>query len=244
MVRPLPRFRSSALLLGALLLACQGEPYGRTPPAGGEAKAAGEPAVSGTTKPKPGAAPSGTKAPAAQADAPLGKILPDAPLPLGKMLGAEPAAAEAFVGPPLPNSKGEMRDKCVRFLPERTWFRCRYAWQRYTDETNTFGVVQITFEDGKVAGVSVEDLPGSGDFDPRKALSLVGLDLPLEPKVDHPTPEVTVWTWWNARARLRVHGREHFVRVSSVNGTWDSAKVEIILNDHLTADEKSRVIEG
>ena len=177
-------------------------------------------------------------------DAPLGKILPDAPLPLQEILGAKPAKAETFVGPPLPNSKGEMRDKCVRYLPERTWFRCRYAWQRYSDTSGTFGVVQLTYEDGKVSGVAVEKLPGSGDFDPRKALSLVGLDLPLPPKVDEPAPDVTVWTWWNARARLRVHGREHLVRVSSVGNSWDTAKVEIILNDHLTADEKTRVIEG
>lgn len=179
---------------------------------------------------------------AAKPSLPLGKILADAPLPLAQMLGQDPAQAESFLGPPLPGSKGEMRDKCVRYLPQRTWFRCRHAWQRYSDETGTFAVVQLTFEDGKVAGVAIEGFAGAGPFDPRQALAAVGLELPGDPVVESPVPDVTVWNWWNTRARLRVHGRQHFVRVSAVEDSWERAKVEIVLNDVLTEDEKSRVI--
>ena len=101
----------------------------------------------------------------------------------------------------------------------------------------------LTYEDGKVAGVAMEKLPGEGPFDPRKALAMVGLELPGEPTVEHPAEGVTVWSWWNARARLRVHGRQYYVRVSSVDDGWDRAKVEIILNDVLSDDERARVIE-
>src|SRR5690606_2877503 len=174
---------------------------------------------------------------------PLGKVLPDAPLPLVKMLGQTPVEVESHLGPPLPNSKGGMKDTCVRYLPERTWFRCKFAWQRYSDATNTFEVVHVIYEDGKVSGLSFEGIPGAGKFDPRQALRKVGLELPGEPTVEQPEPDVTVWSWWNSTARLLVHQRQYRVRVSAVGGSWETAKVEIILNDVLTEDEEARVFE-
>jgi hypothetical protein len=228
------------------MLACSGaDPYGEKPPAGGDAgdgKTASA-ATNGTADAKGG---SGKKAavPATHQDGkPLGKVFDDAPLPLVKMLGQTPPEAEAFLGPPLPDSKGGMRDSCVRYLPERTWFRCKLAWQRYSDETGTFGVVHVTYEDGKVSGLAFEKIPGEGPFDPRKALRKVGLELPGEPKAENPEMDVTTWSWWNTSARLLVHERQYRVRVSTVGTGWDKAKVEIILNDALSESEKGRVFE-
>ena len=174
---------------------------------------------------------------------PLGKVLDDAPLPLVKLLGQSPQEAEQHLGPPLPDSKGGTRSSCVRYLPERTWFRCKFVWQRYSDKTGTFGVVHVTYEDGKVSGVSFEKIPGEGPFDPRQALRRVGLELPGEPKIETPEKDVTTWLWWNTTARLLVYGRQYRVRVSAVKGTWESAKVEIILNDALSESEKARVFD-
>jgi len=243
-------------LLGPGPLACNGAPYGRkAPPAAKQAPQTANPPA------KPPTAAAKTKAPKAapKKDSPnqrtkgvpkahddgkpLGKILPTAPLPLTKLLGQTPVDAQAFLGPPLPDSKGGMRDSCVRYLPERTWFHCKFAWQRYSDKTGTFDVVHLTFEDGKVSGVAFENIPGSGQFDPRQALRSVGLDLPGKPKVETPQTDVTIWNWWNSRARLIVHGRQYRIRVSTVKNTWDSAKVEIILNDPLSESEKARVFD-
>jgi len=233
------------LALGALALACTGDPYGgKQPPAG---KSAGGVAAEG--KAVEGKAVEGkavAKSPVLlehQDGQPLGKVLEDAPLPLAKLLGQSPQEAEQQLGPPLPDSKGGMRDSCVRYLPERTWFRCKFAWQRYSDKTGTFGVVHVTYEDGKVSGLSFERIPGEGLFDPQQALRKVGLELPGEPKVETPEKDVSVWNWWNASARLLVYQRQYRVRVSVVRGTWESAKVEIILNDPLNESEKGRVFD-
>jgi hypothetical protein len=232
--------------LGCLALACTGDPSGqKQPPAGGgaaqgkavEGKAADGKAVEGKAAAK---SPVLLKHDDGQ---PLGKVLDDAPLPLVKLLGQTPQEAEQHLGPPLPDSKGGMRDSCVRYLPERTWFRCKFAWQRYSDATGTFGAVHVTYEDGKVSGLSFEKIPGEGPFDPRQALLEVGLELPGEPKVETPEKDVSTWSWWNTVARLVVYGRQYRVRVSAVKGTWESAKVEIILNDALNESEKARVFD-
>lgn len=239
-----------AVLLGALCLSCD-DPYSKKKP-GAEAPPAPAADASADAAAQPSADKPKAKPPRPPKAVPdkhddgkaLGKIAASAPLPLTKMLGQTAAEAESHLGPPVQNSKGGMRDSCVRYLPERTWFTCKFAWQRYTDKTNTFAVVHLTYEDGKVSGIAFENIPGQGPFDARAALAAVGLDLPGEPKVEKPQPEVTVYNWWNARARLIVHGRQYRVRVSTVSDTWDKAKVEIILNDTLTPDEKARVIEN
>lgn len=238
--------RTLLAAFGFLSLACSGDPYGeKKPPAGGgavEGKAGNAAAVEG----KAGATKPGEKraVPLRHDDGqPLGKVLDDAPLPLVKILGQSPQEAEKHLGPPLADSKGGMRDSCVRYLPERTWFRCKFAWQRYSDRTGTFGAIHVTYEDGKVSGLSFEKIPGEGPFDPRQALREVGLELPGEPKPENPEKGVTTWSWWNTAARLLVYERQYRVRVSAVNGTWESAKVEIILNDALSESEKARVFD-
>jgi hypothetical protein len=253
MSRP-PRRTSPAPLLAALgsvALACSGDPYGDRPPArAGAAEAAGK-AGSAADATAPAVAAGDAKTGAGKSPVllrhqdgqPLGKVLDDAPLPLVKILGQTPPEAEQHLGPPLPDSKGGMRDSCVRYLPERTWFHCKFAWQRYADKTGTFGAVHVTYEDGKVSGLAFERIPGEGPFDPQKALRKVGLELPGEPQLETPEPDVTTWSWWNAAARLLVYSRQYRVRVSTVKGTWDSAKVEIILNDALNESEKARVFD-
>lgn len=237
--------------LGFLALACSGDPYGeKQPPA--TTKAAEAKAGTGTAvevkagEAKAGEAKAGAKPaiPLRHEDGqPLGKVLDGAPLPLVKILGQSPQVAEQHLGPPLPDSKGGVRDSCVRYLPERTWFRCKFAWQRYSDETGTFAAIHVTYEDGKVSGIAFEKIPGTGEFDPRQALRKVGLELPGEPKVENPEKDVTTWSWWNTTARLLVYERQYRVRVSTVKGSWETAKVEIILNDALSESEKARVFD-
>jgi hypothetical protein len=235
MARPLRRILLAAL--GSLALACSGDPYGDKKPAAGDAKAADAKADAKAGAPK---------SPVLlwhEDGKPLGKVLDDAPVSIVSLLGKTPQEAEQHLGPPLPDSKGGMRDSCVRYVPDRVWFRCKFAWQRYSDKTGTFGAIHVTYEDGKVSGVSFERIPGEGPFDPKQALRKVGLELPGEPKLENPEEGVTTWSWWNASARLLVYDRQYRVRVSSVKGTWESAKVEIILNDALSESEKARVFD-
>lgn len=231
-------------VLGSLLLACEGDPYGNRPSAPAKAadgKAVSAPPADGKAVDADG----GKKAvPITHADGqPLAKVLEPTPLPWVKMLGQSPQDAESHLGPPKPDSKGGTREACVRYLPERTWFHCKQAWQRYSDKTGTFGEVHVVYEDGKVTALAFDGIPGEGPFDPKLALRKVGLELPGEAKPENPAADVTLWSWWNSTARLLVHDRQYRVRVSTVGGAWDKAKVEIILNDVLRDDEKSRVFD-
>ena len=260
MSRPLRGSTRPLFFFTSLLLACSADPYGQAPAKGDAAKAGNAAAASAKAPPAktPDAKAPDTKAVDAKAaepkkkaaiptkhtdGQPLGKVLATAPLPLTDILGQDPPKAESHLGPHLPESKGGMREHCVRYIPERTWFACKFAWQRYSDKTNTFKVIHMIYEDGKAAGIAFEGIPGEGEFDPRKALATVGLELPGEPKIEKPDEQVTVWNWWNARARLLIHGRQYRVRVSAVKGDWQLAKVEIILNDELNESEKARVFD-
>ncbi|MCA9705415.1 MAG: hypothetical protein KDK70_06190 [Myxococcales bacterium] len=250
-------------LVGALCLACSGDPFGPVQPKAGDpstasatATAEAEAKAGGPAATKAGAAdPATAEAEAAPPKTPpkavldhhddgkpLGKVLDGAPLPLTEMLGQGPAVVESHLGPPQPNSKGGTREACVRHIPERTWFRCKMAWQRYADKTGTFQVVRVVYEDGKAAGLDFEGIPGEGAFDPKEALRKVGLEVPGRAKVETPEEGVTVWSWFNSEARLLIHGRQYRVRVSTVGGKWETGKVEITLNDALNESEKARVI--
>jgi hypothetical protein len=221
-----------ALTLAGLAIACGCPTEGpqQTPPPGSPAPAP----VGAPAEPASG--------PAGQADAPRGRIRPDAPLPLASILGAEPQVAESHLGEPL--SKGGAKKTCVRFVPERVFFECASAWQRYADRTGMFGAIEVRYEDGRATSIAFEQLPGEGAFDPRGALTKVGLELPGEPKVSEPAPNVTLWSWFNAAARLVVHDRQYRVEVSAVDGEWGKAKVDVICNHPLTEEQKSKIVEA
>src|SRR5690606_4859841 len=136
------------------------------------------------------------------------------PLPITGLLGKTPPEVEAQLAEPL--GKGMARRSCVRFVPDRVWFECQYAWQRYGDKTGTYAAVQVSYEDGVATGVAFEGIPGEGPFDPKAALAKVGVRLPGEPRVSEPAPDTRVWSWFNDEARLLIHGKQYRVEVSSV----------------------------
>lgn len=187
-------------------------------------------------------APTPATAPPAEAAAgPLGRVLPDAPLPLLRILGATPAEAEAHFGPPI--AKGGTKKSCIRFVPDRVFFACQFTWQRYSDATGTFGALEVHYEDGRATSIAFEELPGEGALDPRGALAKVGLELPGEPQVDEPAPDVKRWSWFNSAARLLIGEQQYRVELSSVGGRWQSAKVEVTLNHPLTEAQRAKVVE-
>jgi hypothetical protein len=159
-------------------------------------------------------------------------------LPIEDMLGHAPAEVEAKLGDAL--GKGEARSSCVRYVPDRVWFRCSHAVQRYADPTGHFKAVGVEFEDGKASALAFDGLQRTGPFDPGQALAAVGLELPGTPKIAEPDPSTKVYTWFNSAARLLVHGRQYRVQVSVVDGDWQRAKVELVLNDPLNPDELAR----
>lgn len=163
----------------------------------------------------------------------------DVKFPLSEMLGKKPGEVEPKLGEP--TGKGMARKSCIRFLPERTWFECDYAMQRYADPTGTYDAVTLTYEDGVSTGIAFEGVPGEGAFDPKAALAHVGVTLPGEPKQSAPAENVTLWSWFNGSARLLVHDKQYRVEVSSVDGTWDSSKVEFFLNHPLTDEQKAKI---
>jgi hypothetical protein len=163
----------------------------------------------------------------------------DAPLPVPELLGHAPPDVEAKLGEPL--GKGMMRDSCVRYLPQRVWFGCNYAVQRYADKTGNYGAVQVAYEDGRSTAVAYEFDKGEGAFDPIEALRRVGLELPGTPERSEPAADTVLWSWFNARSRLLLDQEQYRVEVSSVGNSWDRAKVEVVLNHPLSDEQQARV---
>jgi hypothetical protein len=174
------------------------------------------------------------------ANEPQGRIVAG-PLPIADMLGHAPAEVQAKLGDPL--GKGEARESCVRYVPDRVWFRCQHAVQRYADPTGTFEAVGVEYEDGKASALAFDGMQVTGPFDPTAALRHVGLELPAPPKLSEPAAGTKVYAWFNSSARLLIHGRQYRVQVSVVEDDWQRAKVELVLNDPLSPDEQARKIE-
>jgi hypothetical protein len=216
---------SRRLVCAAALTAACGAASGPTPDTKAEAPAK--------------AAPARAEAPA-KATA-LAKLRDDVPLPLPRLLGRPVAEVQAELGEHL--QKGFLRKSCLRFAPERTWFQCEYAMQRYADRTGNFAAVRVTYEDGVSAAVAYDGWKhGSGAFDPQALLAAVGLELP-EPGVESaPTAGVRVWRWFNNVARLVIDGKQHRVEVSVRGDDWGSSRVEVFLNDPLTPAQQARVM--
>jgi hypothetical protein len=234
--------RVVVLALTAMVIACSVETQSSGQAAKGEATPTPNPPKAAGDNPK--AAGDNPKAeepskPTPPASGDLAKVSDDVALPLRKLLGKTPQEVEALLGEPL--GKGRTRESCVRFVPERTWFECKWVWQRYADKTKTFAAVQVTYEDGKSADLAFEHLPGAGKFDLDQALKHVGLELPGEPKLNEPQPQTKVWRWFNDDARLVVNGNQYRVMLSVVGGTWESTKLDIILNNALTEEQKKKI---
>ena len=210
-----------------------------TPSARGDEPVAADPAPE--PEPDP-VAPKADVPAAAPPPSPMGQVLADAPIPLERFIGASPTEAETMLGEP--QAKGGTRKSCVRFVPDKVWFHCEQAWQRYADSTGTAESIHVTYEEGKVASVAFEKLlGGEGAFDPNVALAKVGLKLVEEPTLQAPAENVRLWSWWNAQSKLLLRGRQYRVEVSSVEDKWETSKVDIILNDPLNDDERSRTFE-
>ena len=184
----------------------------------------------------PETAPDGTK---------LGQLRSSEHIDLNLLVNKTPAEVEAVLGPA--TETGTDRLSCVRFVPQRVFFSCEHeirVWKR-----PPFEQVRIEFEDGRAANVSLSGLPGEGSFNLDAALASIGVSLPEAPSHDNPPlgiggePEAVVdrWEWSNDRARLRVDGLEHRVRVSVVNSEWSRAKIEIINNHPLDPGQTARI---
>lgn len=193
----------------------------------------------------PAAPPAPTKptdeaAAAKPSDGALGKVLAG-PLPIEALLGKTPADVQAQLSEPL--GKGMMRKSCVRFLPERTWFSCNFAAQRYGDKSGAYTAIGIEYQDGISTAVAFEGPKNAtGAFDPRAALAYVGLELPGEPRVEQQEGDAAIHSWFNASSRLLIAGKQYRVVVSSVANDWARTKVEVILNHPLTDEERARVV--
>ncbi|MGH1340794.1 MAG: hypothetical protein ACRBN8_04550 [Nannocystales bacterium] len=226
-----------------LLTACPSDGSSKKPPAAkpaATAEAKPAPEAKPDTKPpaEPAAKPAPTPAVVAD-DGPTATVTEDSKFPLPQMLGKAPTDIQPRLGDP--TGKGMTRKSCLRFLPERTWFECAYSFQRYVDPTSTYDAISVSYENGISTGLTFEGIPGEGSFDPKAALAQLGVTLIGEPKQSKPEENVELWSWFNGAARLRVHGRQYRVEVSTVDGKWETSKVEFILNDPLTEAQKKMV---
>ena len=172
----------------------------------------------------------------------LAQVRDDTPLPLTKLLGHTVEEVQAELG--AHEGKGLLRESCVRFLPERTWFRCRYAAQRYADKTGNFVAIQVTYEDGVASAIAFDGWKhGSGAFTPEALLAAVGLTLPEPGKLQTPATGVRLWTWFNSAARLKINDRQYRVDLSVIGDDWQRAKVEVVLNDPLTPEQRASILD-
>jgi len=233
--------RVSLACVALLLTACPSDGSTKKPPtAKPAATAAAKPVAKPASEAKPVAEPAAEAKPVAKPDdGPTATVTEDSKFPLPQMLGKAPTEIQPRLGDP--TGKGMSRKSCVRFLPKRTWFECAYSFQRYVDPTSTYDAISVTYEDGVSTGLAFEAIPGEGAFDPKAALAQLGVTLVGEPKLSKPEENVELWSWFNGAARLRVHARQYRVEVSSVDGKWETSKVEFILNDPLTAAQKKTV---
>jgi hypothetical protein len=203
--------------------------------------ACGDPGPSTPAKPaSPPAAPVAAPAPAPAPTATLAQLRDDVPLALTRLLGRPVAEVQAQLGDPL--GKGMVRDSCVRYVPERVFFTCQYAQQRYADTTGNFEAVRVGYEDGVATEVAYDGWKhGSGAFTPEALLAGVGLVLPEAGTQTSPADGVKLWSWFNSQARLKIAERQHRVEVSITRDDWALSRVEVLLNDPLTPEQQARV---
>jgi hypothetical protein len=193
----------------------------------------------------PGSAPE----PAAESGDPsLGQLRAGESIDLRTIIRRSPAEVDAVLGEPL--ETGSDRISCVRFVPERVFFACTQEIRLYGHPS--FESIRVEFEDGHAAVVALAGLPGEGAFEPEAALASLGLTLPEPPHHDTPAlnappsgepaqGSVDRWEWGNSRARLRIDGLEHRVRLTVVDGDWRRAKLELIENNPLSPAQEAKI---
>lgn len=172
----------------------------------------------------------------------LATVRNDVPLPLTSFLGTPAKSAEALLLEPV--EKGLTLGSCVRFVPDRVFFACQRARQRYGDKTGTFKAIRLEVEDGVVASIGYEGLlNGSGPVSPEPVLTAIGLSLAEAPKIDSPAKDVRRWSWFNNSARLRIDGKEYRVEFSVVKDDWSRSRLDVILNQPLTEEQKAKILQ-
>jgi hypothetical protein len=175
----------------------------------------------------------------------LGQLRTTEHIDLNLLVNKTPAEVESVLGPA--QEVGSDQVSCVRFVPERVFFACEQEIRVY--ERPPFEQIRIQFEDGRAANVALSGLPGEGTFNLEAALASVGVSLPDTPAHDNPAlgvggdpgDVVDRWEWSNSRARLRVDGLEHRVRLSVINSEYRRAKLEIINNNPLSPEQAARI---
>jgi len=172
----------------------------------------------------------------------LAETRDDVPLPLTKFLGQPVADVQAQLGEHL--GKGMAKKSCVRFVPERKFFGCEYALQRYADKTGNFTSIQMAYENGVATAIAYDGWKhATGPFDAQALLSAVGLSLPEPGDLTTPQPNVKLWRWFNQKARLRIHGKQYRVEVSVIDDDWARSRVEVLVNDPLTPEQTAKILQ-
>ena len=172
----------------------------------------------------------------------LAQVREDMPLALTKLLGRPVAEVQAQLGEAL--GKGMARETCVRFVPERVFFTCKYAQQSYADKTANFAAVRVGYEDGVATAIAYDGWKGgTGVFTPEAGLAGVGLLLPEAGTPSSPADGVKLWSWFNSQARLKINGRQHRVEVSIIADDWARSRIEVLQNDPLTPEQQAKVRE-
>ncbi|MGB1274106.1 MAG: hypothetical protein ACPG77_00025 [Nannocystaceae bacterium] len=191
-------------------------------------------------KPEPARPAQTPEPPAADGSDALAKADPALPLALVKLLGKAPPDVEALLGEH--KTKGARSGSCVRFVPNRVFFKCSRVWQTYADKTDRFRAVEVMWEDALSASVAFDFKPSEQPFTREGALAMVGLELPGKPGETTPAEGVTVWRWFNNTARLLFDDKQHIVELST-KGSWETSRLTVTLNHPLTAEQQQLVVK-
>lgn len=176
----------------------------------------------------------------------LGSVTKTEVIDLNAIVNKTPEEVEALLG--ANEGAGSDRISCVRFVPERVFFACKQELRVYKHPE--FEEIRVDFEDGLAAQVALIGLPGSGEFEPKAALGLVGVSVPGEARERSEAVSTNdgsaggnarIWEWGNSSARLILGGQQQRVRLSIVEDDWARTKLELINNHPLNDEQKARI---
>jgi len=180
-----------------------------------------------------------TEAKPANADKALGSFVDGAKYPWTDVLFQAPKAVDAKLGTPTKTAR--VYETCYRATPYKVMFKCDGTQRDY--QLDSGERVEVTFEDGVATAMAVIGLPGTGDFDPRVALQLAGLDLPGESRASTPSEVAELWEWFNDQARLRFKKHEFRVQVSVVEKDADEVMPPPSAHRELNDAQKAKIVE-